>query len=108
MDDDLLTIYRTRVESLTPMDQNAFGTALSQHRAGSEAAGRAISEATLRVALQAAEEYISATRDSNPLDVVQEANAALMHALQTFTGATLVEFEEHARKNVRASLALLG
>ncbi len=107
MSDELLRIYRGKIASLNGMDELTFATALRDYRAGNEFAGRAISEAMLQVALHVAEEHIWRLQQRDPLDVVQEANAALQDAIKCFSGVRLSEFLDFARRHIAAKLALL-
>jgi DNA-directed RNA polymerase specialized sigma subunit len=102
---DVLQQYRTQVAAIPACSDPDFTNLLARYRAGDEDAGRAIAGSYLALALGLAESLPALPPGLDVLDAVQEANAGLVEALRTFTGATAEEFEGHARRTIHSWLS---
>jgi DNA-directed RNA polymerase specialized sigma subunit len=99
-----LELYRTAIAGQPECADPAFSEWLRRYRAGDEAAGRELAGSCLGLALALAESFPDSPPGFTVLDLVQEANAGLVEALHTFTGATAGEFVDHARNTIAAWL----
>jgi DNA-directed RNA polymerase sigma subunit (sigma70/sigma32) len=99
--------YKSMVETQPLLDDGWFGPALAQARQGDEEARRRIVGSSLRLALPVAEVLAAARTDLPFWDLVQEANVALTHSLQQFTGSLAGDFAAQAERDVRSHLQTL-
>ncbi len=97
---EALELYRAEIAKVPACDGPDFSRRLVEYRAGDEVAGRAITGGRLGMALTLVESLPELLAGLTLLDTVQEANAGLVQALQTFTGTTGGEFDEHARRTI--------
>jgi len=95
-----LELYRAEVARVPACADPEFSNRLAEYRAGDEAAGRAITGSCLGMVLALVESLPDLPAGLDLLDAVQEANAGLVEALQTFSGTTATEFGDHARRTV--------
>lgn len=104
---EVMELYRAKIADVPLVTDPEFGDLLRRFRAGDEAAGRAISGGHLRMAIEIAESLPEPPAGFDLLDTVQEANAGLWEAIETFPGSTADEFAEHARRTIHHWLANL-
>lgn len=88
--------YQTLVAQQPVCDDSWFPAALQEYRAGDELAGRRISAGCLWLALQVAQSRAGDLEHFPLLDLVQEANAGLVDALEGFAGSTTADFVRQA------------
>lgn len=101
---DEFAAYRSIIKNLRRMDHVSFPAALARCRLGDENARRLISEASLHLAHRIATEWLPARRAENIADMLEEANAALWHAIEDFTGWRLDAFESFVTQRIRDRL----
>jgi hypothetical protein len=99
-----LETYREAIAGQPPLAHPQFGEWLGRYRAGDEAAGRAITGSCLGVALAIVEGLPAVPAGLTAIEAVEEANAGLAAALDSFAGATADEFLAHARRAIHAWL----
>jgi hypothetical protein len=97
--------YKAMLRALPPRDDREFAGVLARYRAGNEQAGREITGSFLRHALDTAERIAEETGKPLPKAVLEHANAGLVDALESFTGASSEEFARHAEECIRRRLA---
>lgn len=98
---DPIEVYRQKVSLLPDLDDSWFGQALAAARAGDDEARRRISGSSLRVALAATERRVLV---GDLLDSVQEANAAIHEAIDTFASDTVADYCTHLEERVSRRL----
>lgn len=106
--DAWLEKYQTMIETQPSCDDPWFAEMWSKYQTGDEYAGRCISGSCLRLALCIAQDRTGDYPDFALLDLVQEANAGLADALQSFSGGNAVSFREHATGAIYNRLAGLA
>ena len=102
---DPLSDYRSQIESLPVCNDSWFSDAMRKCRAGGKESCRRICESFLWYTLELADIFAEAHSESNSvLDLVQEANAALLASITTFQGHTLEQFKAHAKDAIQDRL----
>jgi hypothetical protein len=94
-------VYRRKIQQTAELDDSWFGAALVASRAGDDAARRKISGSSLRHVLRVVE---GRSGGEHVLESVQDANAAVLEAIRSFTGATVAEFLPHVERCVNDKL----
>ena len=100
--------YKSMIDAQPVLDDSWFASALTQARHGDDEARRRILGSSLRLALPVAESLAATRTDLSFWDVVQEANVALTHSLQHFTGSLAGDFAAQVESDVRAHLLALA
>ena len=104
---EALDLYRIEVSKLPEFAEPEFRNLLQQYRAGDEGAGRAITGSYLGMVLGLVESLATLPSGLTFLDTVEEANAALVEALSSYSGTTADEFAGHVREAVHTWLNTL-
>lgn len=101
---EALELYKIEVAKLAPCADHNFSPRLALYRAGDEQAGRELTGSCLGMVLALVESLPELPAGLDLLETVQEANAGLVEALRTFSGTTVDEFADHARRTIHTWL----
>jgi len=102
---EALELYRTEIAKAPPCSDLDFSDLLRRSRDGDEEAGRVITGSHLGMVLALVESLPELPAGLDLMGAVQEANAGLVEALNTFSGTTAAAFGEHARRAILGWLA---
>jgi DNA-directed RNA polymerase sigma subunit (sigma70/sigma32) len=106
--DAAFATYKAMVEKQPSLDDSWFVAALAQARQGNEEARRRILGSGLRLTLAVAEVLASTRSDLSFWDLIQEANVALTHSLDQFTGSFVKDFVTQVDRDIRSHLLALS
>jgi hypothetical protein len=101
---DSLRQYLTAIDSEPRLDHVSFPRQLAQARHGDQVARSLILGSSLRTASTAAHEWATTRGRLIDLDMIQEANAALVSTFEHFSGWKLDEFSVLVEREVLAHL----
>jgi hypothetical protein len=101
-------LYRNTLGGQPTCSDPWFGETLSRSRAGDDGALREISGRCLAHVLDAVERRFPDRGEEELLDLVQDANAALVRAIQSFQGASATEFLAHLDRELGQELDALA
>ncbi len=105
---DWLDQYRAIIEQQPTCEEAWFQDRWRLCQAGDEMAAREISGSCLRFALQIAQARAADFPQYHLLDVVEEANAGLMNAVQSFRGGNKDDFVRFAEVCIQQRLGTLA
>ena len=108
---DAIAMYLRQLKEmpqLFELGESWLADRLAKCRIGNEQATRDICGSCLRIAWELAQEYLDGGGDDNNdiLDVVQDANAALLRAVKSFEGSTIDALRKHVVRVIRINMAL--
>ena len=104
--DDPVQVYLREVAAVTPLTQEQEADCERHVRAGDLEAGRAgkdLVEANLTLVVEIAKRYQN--ERIHVLDLIQEGNTALFHALKTFRDSGEQSFSAYAAAHVERAIA---
>src|SRR5580704_4786733 len=107
--DDPLEMYLREVRTIPPLTKEDESQLLEHVRAKddqAEAAARTLVEANLSLGVSVAEQYFSAKLSK--LDLIQEGNAGLMTAIDTFDFGMAEAFAAHAQPCIHQAISRIG
>jgi hypothetical protein len=90
-----LTAYKRIVSAQRLPSDEILADLLPRIRAGNDEALRELSAACLGICLEIVQTHYPDAEEGQTLDLLQEANAAMVGALKTFHGTTPAELAEH-------------
>jgi hypothetical protein len=100
-----IDLYRQQIHQIPKPGDKWFATALAEYRARRDDDSlREICGRSLRQTLAEADEFCRYHTEINLLDAVQEANAALVAAVKSFSGGSLAEFRGFLHEQAQARL----
>src|SRR5207249_258555 len=85
-----------------------FGEVLSRSRSGNEEALREISGRCLTYVLDTVERRFPNRHEEELLDIIQDANAALLRAIESFAGTSAAQFLAHLDRELGEELDALA
>lgn len=103
-----IQVYRTQITGQTACADPWFADALIRSRTGDEAAVREISGRCLAYVLDAVERHFPNRDEDELFNIIQDANAALLRAIESFPGNSAAEFFAHLDAELRRELDVLG
>jgi|HubBroStandDraft_6_1064221.scaffolds.fasta_scaffold1277135_2 RNA polymerase primary sigma factor len=107
--DDPLEMYLREVRTIPPLTKEDESQLLEHVRAKddqAEAAARTLVEANLSLVVSVAEQHFSAKLSK--LDLIQEGNAGLMTAIDTFDFGMAEAFAAHAQTCIHQAISRIG
>lgn len=99
MNEDLYQLYLDEIEQIEPCSESENAALLNAYRAGDRSVKNRLAEGNLKKALSYVEPYKE--RGTSLNDLVQEANVALLLALETYEAGS---FEAYLESEVKAAL----
>jgi hypothetical protein len=100
--------YRSALGGQPPCADPWFADTLSRWRAGDDGAWREISGRCLARVLDAVERRFPDRGEEALLDLVQDANAALVRAIKSFPGTSATDFFAHLDRELGRELDVLA